>query len=61
MTTRTLALEADVTTVANAHGVSPQTVVALPPSDLDLAEDQMRVRINGVEIIREYDPDLEQP
>ena len=51
--TRTAALEAEL------NGTT--TVVALPPSDLDPAEDEMRVYRNGVLIIREYDPDLEQP
>lgn len=61
MTDRTAALVADVTTVANAHGVAPQTVVALPPSDLDPAPDLMRRRINGVEYTIAYDPTMEQP
>lgn len=46
---------------AQATYVTPQTVVALPASSLDPAADKMRVRINGVEITREYDPVLEQP
>ncbi len=54
-------LVADVTTVPNAHGVAPQTVVALPPSDLDPAPGKMRRVINGVEYVVDYDPTMEQP
>lgn len=52
--TRTPKLEVELDTTAGY-------VVALPPSSLDPAEDEMRVIVNGVEVIREYDPDLEQP
>jgi hypothetical protein len=55
------ALVAQTATVANAYGIAPQTVVALPPSDLDPAADEMRLRINGVEYTRQYDAVMEQP
>ncbi len=60
MTDRTARLVADTATVPNAHGVAPQTVVALPPSDLDDLGD-IRVMVNGVEHTRRYDPTMEQP
>lgn len=67
MTTRTATLEASLRTISDSVGIAPRTVIALPPSDLDPAEDEMRVRVGvtetfaGAEIIREYDPELEQP
>lgn len=57
MSTRIAAIEADTATIP---GVSGSTVVALPPSSLDVAG-LMRVRINGVEITRAYDSTLVQP
>jgi hypothetical protein len=60
MTLRTHALEAELATIPGAL-VAARTVVALPPSDLDPADDEMRVYVNGVLVIREYDPELEQP
>lgn len=36
--------------------VVPVTAVGIPPSDVDLAWDKMRVMIGGVEISRDYDP-----
>jgi hypothetical protein len=53
-------LDADLSTVA-VYGVGTSTVVALPPSDLDPAADKMRVYVNGVLTIRDYDPVMEQP
>lgn len=53
-------LEADLATIPGAL-VGARTVVALPPSDLDPAEDEMRVYAGGLLVIREYDPELEQP
>jgi hypothetical protein len=61
MTTRTAALQADLQIVANSWGLVPQTVVALPPSDGDPAAGQMRVYVNGVLVIRNYDETMEQP
>ena len=54
-------LEADLATVSDAVNIGPRTVVALPPSDLDPAADEMRVYVSGQLVIREYDPELEQP
>ena len=59
MTTRTRTLEADLATIPGVAGA--RTVVALPPSDLDPAEDEMRVYAGGILVIREYDPELVQP
>lgn len=56
---RTAALEADLATIPGVAGA--RTVVALPPSDLDPADDEMRVYAGSVLVIREYDPVLEQP
>lgn len=54
-------LEADLATIPGVIGVAARTVVALPPSSLDPVGDEMRVRIGGIEVIREYDPELVQP
>jgi hypothetical protein len=53
-------LDADLSTVP-VYGVGSSTVVALPASDLDPAADKMRVYVNGVLTIRDYDPVMEQP
>ena len=57
--TVTSRLVASTATVANTYGLVPQTVVALPPSDLDLAEDEMRVYLGGVLTTRHFDPTFE--
>ncbi|MCA1569304.1 MAG: hypothetical protein LC798_03070 [Chloroflexi bacterium] len=49
-------LIASPTTASGAYGLTPQTVVAIPPSSLDPWANQIRVRINGVEVSRPYDP-----
>ena len=61
MTPRTVTLEADLATVSDAVNIGARTVVALPPSDLDPAADEMRCFASGLPFIREYDPELEQP
>lgn len=53
-------LVATTKTVGNWHGVPPQRVVAIPPSDLDTLG-KIRVLVNGVLVVRDYDPVLEQP
>ena len=60
MTDRTAALVVETATVPNAHGVASQTVVALPPSDLDEVG-EMRVMIDGHEVVEQYDPAMPQP
>ena len=60
MTTVTRTLEADLATIPDVAGIAARTVVALPPSSLDSAG-LMRVRINGAETTRAYDPGLVQP
>lgn len=49
-----------VTAVSESAYVIPQTIVAVPPSDLDELGD-MRVLIDGVEVIEQYEPELVQP
>lgn len=49
-------LEADLAVVVDATYVSPRTVVALPPSDIDPIWDEMRVIVGGTLISRGYDP-----
>ena len=61
MTAITSRLEVRLQTIPNLPYVAARTVVALPPSDLDPATDEMRLRMGDVEVIREYDPELEQP
>lgn len=50
------AFEAELGTVTDAVNVSPRTVVAIPPSDIDPIWDEMRVVVQGVLISRAYDP-----
>lgn len=59
--TRTATIVADLRTIPVAVNIASRTVVALPPSDLDPAADEMRVYVRGQLIIREYDPEMEQP
>jgi len=47
-------------TVSNGTGPTSQTVVAIPPSDLDAAG-KMRVAVNGILTTRDYDETMEQP
>ncbi len=47
--------------VPNAHGVASQTIVAIPPSDLDPDPGWMRRIINGVDRPIQYDPAIELP
>lgn len=47
-------LQATIATSPNAY-VAAQTVVAIPPSDLDSA-DQMRGYVGGILTLRDYDP-----
>jgi len=54
-------LEVDLATIPDVVGITPRTVVALPPSDLDSFADEMRIVIDGTEISRAYDPVMEQP
>lgn len=46
-------------TTAPIYGVPVQRVVAIPPSSIDPWTAHIRVRINGLEISRQYDPDSE--
>lgn len=55
---RTHTLQAVLSVADTDQFVASRTVVALPPSDLDPSEGEMRVRINGVEYIRHYDPEV---
>lgn len=57
--TRVLEVESD--TASAIGGLGAQTVVAIPPSVADAGAGLMRVRINGVETLRRYDAELEQP
>ncbi len=57
----TLALEAQLVTIPDLVGVAARTVVAVRPSEDDAVDDEMAVVVNGVETIREFDPELEQP
>ena len=59
--TITTRLVAELHTIPDVTGIAARTIVALPPSDLDPAEDEMRLRMGDIEVIREYDPELEQP
>ena len=52
---RQTSLEAVPATTTNVNG-PVQTAIALPPSSDDPATDKMRVRVNGIEITRQYDP-----
>lgn len=56
---RTLAVEADLATIPDTTGVAPRTVVGLPASVSDPAEGKLRVVVDGVTIVRDYDPDLD--
>lgn len=56
MTLRHLSMEADLATIADAVGIAPRTVVALPPSSVDPVWDEMRVVINGRVVLRAFDP-----
>jgi len=58
--TVTARLAAQLATTANPY-VTPQTVVALPPSSLDPSTTQMRLYVNGALVLRDYDPAMEQP
>lgn len=76
MTTRTVALEAEIATASTSLALGAQSVVALPPSSFDagvgygsyssgytptiVATGDMRVDINGSRIRRRYDSDVNQ-
>jgi len=45
---------------ATSDGITA-TVVGLPASDLDPAAGKLRVYVNGVLTIRDFDPTMEQP
>lgn len=54
-------LEVELDTASAITGLGAQTVAALPPSAADAAAGRIRVRVNGVESLRRYDAELEQP
>lgn len=54
--TVSVAQTSELVTLPGAYGLTPQTVVALPPSTLDPGSGQMRVYIGGVLVIRAFDP-----
>ena len=56
---RTLFVEADLATIPDTTGIAPRTVVGLPSSVADPAEGKLRVVVDGVMIVRDYDPDLD--
>lgn len=45
--------------LTNDYGIGGSSVVAVPPSTDDPSADLMRVVIDGVEITRAYDPEIE--
>lgn len=47
--------------VTSSLYTGPMLSVALPPSDLDPSTSQMRVEVDGVETLIDYDPTMEQP
>lgn len=57
----TRVLEVELDTAAAISGLGTQTVVAIPPSAAEAAAGRMRVLVNGVETLRRFDADLEQP
>ncbi len=57
MTTRSATIQARLATVPDAVGISPRTVVAIPPSDADVEPGYMRVAANGSIVLRPFDDD----